>query len=72
MGPMSEEWSTVSAGDVRPGDRIRLATGQVLEVSTIETAFMGRPDMVAFIEDTPERWYKQPMPGSATVEVNRS
>jgi hypothetical protein len=72
MKHMSEEWSNVSAGEVRPGDRIRLATGRVLEVTTIESAFMGRPDMIAFIEDTPEGWYKQPMPSSATVDMTRS
>jgi hypothetical protein len=25
--------------------------------------------MVAFIEDTPERWFKQPMPSDSEVEV---
>ena len=40
-------------------------------VTTIEEAFMGRPEMRAFIEDTPQRWYKQPMPTSATVDVKR-
>ncbi len=30
---------------------------------------MGRPEMIAFIQDTPEEWFKQPVPGSMSVEV---
>ena len=71
MAPMSEEWSTVGVDEVTTGDTIRLQNGLILEVTTIEEAFMGRPEMRAFIEDTPQRWYKQPMPTSATVEVRR-
>ena len=58
-------------GDVMPGDRVRLATGQEVLVSRIETTFMGMDSMVAFIEDTPTRWLKQPIPQSAEVEVHR-
>jgi hypothetical protein len=68
---MSEEWTTVSVDEIKAGDTIRLQTGQILEVTKIEEAFMGRPEMRAFIEDTSQRWYKQPMPTSATVEVRR-
>jgi hypothetical protein len=58
-------------GDVMPGDRVRLATGQEVLVSRIETNFMGMDSLVAFIEDTPTRWLKQPVPQSAEVEVQR-
>ena len=33
---------------------------------------MGMDTMVAFIEDTPARWYKQPLPQTADVEVERA
>lgn len=68
---MAEPWITVTAADVRVGDRIRLAAGAELLVSRIEPRLFGL-DMVAFIEDTPERWFKQPMAPSAEVEVLRA
>jgi hypothetical protein len=66
---MSESWKTVKADDVRTGDAIRTKTGDVVIVSHIEEAFLGRANMVAFIEDTADRWFKQPMPMDADVEV---
>ena len=71
MSLMSEEWTTVGVDQITARDTIRLQSGMILEVTTIEEAFMGRPEMRAFIEDTPQRWYKQPMPTSATVDVKR-
>jgi hypothetical protein len=68
---MAESWTTVPAADVRVGDRIRLATGQEMLVSRIEPNFMGMKTMVAFVEDTPTRWFKQPLPPTAEVEVQR-
>jgi hypothetical protein len=68
---MTESWATMSAADVRPGDRIRLASGQEMLVSVIEPDFMGMAAMVAFIENTPTRWFKQPVPLTADVEVIR-
>jgi hypothetical protein len=68
---MTSAWQTLPAGEVRPGDRIRLPSGDELIVSRIETAFFGRPNMLAFIEDTSARWYKQPMPADREVEVAR-
>jgi hypothetical protein len=38
-------------------------------VSVIEPDFMGMAAMVAFIENTPTRWFKQPVPLTADVEV---
>ena len=40
-------------------------------VSRIESPFFGMSNMVAFIEDTPERWFKMPVPKTAEVEVQR-
>jgi hypothetical protein len=69
---MAESWAVMSAADVRLGDRIRLAAGQEMQVSRIEPSFMGRDTMVAFIEDSPVRWFKQPFPLTAEVEVWRA
>lgn len=68
---MADTWATVPASDVREGDRIRLRSGMEMVVSRIEPAFMGVADLVAFIEDTPARWFKQPMASNAEVEVTR-
>jgi hypothetical protein len=61
----------MNAADVRLGDRIRTGSGQEVLVSRIETNFMGTDSMVAFIEDTPTRWLKQPVPQTAEIEVQR-
>lgn len=66
---MTATWKTVTVSEVQPGDRVRLASGEEVLVSRIEAPFMGRAEMVAFIEDTPTRWYKRPVPTSASVEV---
>jgi hypothetical protein len=68
---VTESWTRIPAADVKLGDRVRLATGQELLVSKIEANFMGRGNMVAFIEDTPARWFKQPVPHTTEVEVQR-
>ncbi|MCU1457639.1 MAG: hypothetical protein JWL73_1731 [Actinomycetia bacterium] len=57
--------------DVNVGDRIRVANGQEVLVSEIETNFLGA-GMYAFIEDTADRWFKQPMPADGQVEVQRA
>lgn len=62
---------TMPASDVKPGDRVRLATGQEVIATRIEPNFFGMANMVAFIQDTPERWFKQPLPVTAEVEVLR-
>ena len=47
------------------------ASGQEMLVSKIEPNFMGMEAMVAFIEDTSARWFKQPVPQTTEVEVIR-
>jgi hypothetical protein len=69
---MSESWEVVRAEDVNVGDLVRTATGDVVLVSRIETSFLGRPNMLAFIEDTADRWYKRPVAVDANVEVRTS
>jgi hypothetical protein len=66
---MSESWKKVTADQVRAGDAVRTQGGDVLTVSRIDAGFMGRPNMLAFIEDTPDRWFKQPMMVDSEVEV---
>ena len=61
----------MSVGELQVGDRVRLPQGGELLVSRIDPAFMGMDTLVALIEDTPERWYKQPMPKEGEVEVQR-
>lgn len=68
---VSEAWTAVAAEQIQPGDRVRLASGQEMLVSRIEAPFLGREGMIAFIEDTPERWFKQPLPQATEVEVTR-
>ena len=69
---MTNPWQTVRVSEVRQGDRIRLSSGTELLVSRIEPAFFGSPNLVAFIEDTPARWFKQPMMVDTEVEVSRA
>ncbi len=66
-----EQWRHVTAAEVQPGERVRLESGEELIATRIEVAFMGREEMLAFIEDTPQRWYKRPARTTANVEVLR-
>jgi hypothetical protein len=66
---MAENWKNTTANEVQAGDEIRLQSGRRLVVTRIESPFMGRPEMIAFIEDTAEGWFKQPMPATMAVEV---
>ncbi len=66
---MSDDWISAPAGTVEAGSTIRLADGSDLVVSRIEPEFMGMPGLIAFIEDSPRRWYKAPMMADAVIEV---
>jgi hypothetical protein len=68
---MAETWKNMPVSEVQVGDRVRLESGAEVLVSRIETKFMGMDSMVALIEDTSDRWYKQPVPQAAEVEVQR-
>jgi hypothetical protein len=65
---VSDEWTAGTAADVVAGNRVR-ARGHELIVSRIEPAFFGNPQMVAFIEDTPDRWLKLPVGLDLDVEI---
>jgi hypothetical protein len=68
---MTTTWVTVPASEVKPGDRVRTASGDELTVSRIEAPFLGRAEMIAFIEDSSERWFKRPVPQNAEVEIRQ-
>jgi hypothetical protein len=69
---MPAQWKSATASEVRPRDQIRLASGRSLTVTRIESALMGRPGLIAFVQDTSEWWFKQPMPSSTTLDVLHS
>jgi hypothetical protein len=68
---MTTTWVTVTATDVKAGDRVRTSSGDELTVTRIEAPFLGRDNMMAFIEDSSERWFKRPLPLDAQVEVRQ-
>lgn len=59
----------VDAGEVRIGDRLRTRTGLELTVTRIDRGMLGRPDMLAFVEDSDEQWLKMPAPADGEVEL---
>jgi hypothetical protein len=66
---MGDGWQMVKASEVRPGQRVRTQDGTELIATRIERPFMGRNEMLAFIEDTETRWFKRPAPVDADVEI---
>jgi hypothetical protein len=69
---MSDGWKSVPVKQVRVGDVVRTQTGVEVVVSRIEEAFMGIPSMLAFIQDTPGRWFKCPQSVDGEIEVRAS
>jgi hypothetical protein len=65
---MADEWKTKTVEEVRAGDRIRYR-GSEFVVARVDAPFLGREEMVCFIEDTPERWHAYPAPRGQEVEV---
>lgn len=68
-GSKADDWKTVSVKDVQVGDVVRTQSGEEVVVSRIEEAFMGIPSMVAFIQDTPGRWFKCPQSVDGQIEI---
>ena len=66
---MSDSWKDNPGPRGQVGDTVRAQSGAVVIVSRIETPFLGRSNMVAFIEDTPDRWFKQPVVSDSEVEI---
>jgi len=65
------EWEPATAADVRPGDRVRLTNGTVVNVTRIESDFLGNEGLVGLFEDSPVRWLARPLRGDVAVEVLR-
>jgi hypothetical protein len=63
---------TVEATEVRVGDRVRARSGQELTVTRIDEGFMGRADMLAFVEDSEQQWFKMPALRNGDVELVRT
>jgi hypothetical protein len=63
------ETKTVKAGEVEVGDRVLTPSGTELLVTRIDDGLMGNGDYLVFVEDSPARWLKLPMPRDAEVEV---
>jgi hypothetical protein len=63
---------TVEATEVRVGDRLRARSGQELTVTRIDEGFMGRADMLAFVEDSEQQWFKMPALRNGDVELVRT
>jgi hypothetical protein len=59
----------VRADTVSVGDRLRARDGTELTVTRLDQNFLGRPEMLAFVEDTDRQWYKMPAPIDAEVEL---
>jgi hypothetical protein len=61
----------IRAADVRIGDRLRTRTGLELEVTRIDRGLLGRPDFLAFVEDSDRQWLKMPSAPDGEVELLR-
>jgi hypothetical protein len=63
--------SLIKATEVRLGDRLRSRDGTELTVTRIDDGFLGRPEFLAFVEDSAEKWFKMPAPRDREVELVR-
>ena len=63
--------ATIRATHVRLGDRLRDRSGTELTVTRIDEEFMGQANMLAFVEDSEEQWFKMPALRDGDVELVR-
>jgi len=63
--------ASLKATEVQLGDRLRARSGAELTVTRIDEEFMGRADMLAFVEDSEEQWFKMPALRDGDVELVR-
>jgi hypothetical protein len=68
---MTTASTTIKASEVQVGDRVRARSGTELTVTRIDEGFMGNPEMLAFVEDSNEQWFKMPALKDGDVEVIR-
>lgn len=60
---------TIKTTEVRVGDRLRGRSGVEMTVTRIDPSFFGSDEMVAFVEDTEQQWFKMPAPRDGEVEL---
>jgi hypothetical protein len=60
--------ATVKASEVQVGDRLRARSGVELTVTRIDAGFLGRENMLAFVEDSEDQWFKMPSLRDGDVE----
>jgi hypothetical protein len=61
--------TAIKATDVQVGDRLRSRDGTELTVTRIDDGFLGRSEMLAFVEDSAEQWFKMPAARDSDVEL---
>lgn len=61
----------IPASEVRVGDRLRTRSGVEFTVTRIDDGFMGRPEMLAFVEDSEVQWLKMPSLRDGEAELVR-
>ena len=67
---MSDSWQRVAIREVAVGDRVRYRDHE-FTIARIDERFLGRDEMLCFIEDTPERWRAYPGPVEGEIDVRR-
>jgi hypothetical protein len=60
---------TIKTTEVRVGDRLRARSGVEMTVTRIDQQFFGNDQMVAFVEDSAQQWFKMPAPRDGEVEL---
>jgi hypothetical protein len=63
--------TTIAVSEVRIGDRLRTRSGIELTVTRVDDTFLGRTDMLAFVEDSDAQWLKMPALRDGEVELVR-
>jgi hypothetical protein len=59
----------IRAGDVSVGDRVRTANAMELTVTRVDEEFMGRPNLLALVEDSEAQWLKIAAPRDLELEL---
>lgn len=66
---MSDVVTMIRAGDVSVGDRVRTANAMELTVTRVDEEFMGRPNLLALVEDSEAQWLKVAAPRDLELEL---
>jgi len=66
---VSDVVTMIRAGDVSVGDRVRTANAMELTVTRVDEEFMGRPNLLALVEDSEAQWLKVAAPRDLELEL---